>query len=241
MRWIVGICLFVISCFGNEYMAMANSQMIYSQEGVDTTDINYGIRLTKQRDILMTQNQKRNTESNSSLSTPSLQKELVFKSTNIDSTPNLSKAYLSLKDIVYPMPDKYAKTYLMLKTLKNPAQKYITVYINKRKQRMSVYLNDEHLYYWKVSTARRGYWTPVGHYRPQTLERMHYSRKYHNSPMPYSVFFKGGYAIHGTRSIRRLGRPASHGCIRLHPRDAKKLYYLIKRYGKYNTRIVIKG
>jgi lipoprotein-anchoring transpeptidase ErfK/SrfK len=70
---------------------------------------------------------------------------------------------------------------------------------------------------------------------------MHYSRKYHNSPMPWSVFFKGGYAIHGTNAIRRLGRPASHGCIRVHPRNAKKLYQLIKRYGKQNTRIIIRG
>ena len=147
--------------------------------------------------------------------------------------------YLSLKQIFYPMPDKYAYMYLKMKRLVSPTQKEVKVYINKRRQRMSVYLDNEKMYEFKVSTARRGYWTPRGTFRPYSLERMHYSRKYHNSPMPYSVFFKGGYAIHGTYSISRLGRPASHGCIRVHPKNAKRLYSLIRRYGKRNTKIVI--
>ena len=156
--------------------------------------------------------------------------------TNLSYTP---KEYLSLKQIIYPMPDDYAYMYLKMKTLINPATKFIRVYINKRRQRMSVYLDNKKIYECKVSTARRGYWTPRGTFRPYNLERMHYSRKYHNSPMPYSVFFKGGYAIHGTYSISRLGRPASHGCVRVHPKNAKRLYSLIRRYGKRNTKIVI--
>ena len=151
------------------------------------------------------------------------------------------QSYLALKKIVDPMPEKYAQTYLKMKTLLNPTRKYVQVHIDKSRQRMWVYLDNEYVGDWKVSTARRGYWTPVGIYRPYTLHRMHYSRKYHHSPMPWSVFFKGGYAIHGTNAIRRLGRPASHGCVRVHPRNAKKLYQLIKRYGKRNTRIIIRG
>jgi lipoprotein-anchoring transpeptidase ErfK/SrfK len=88
-----------------------------------------------------------------------------------------------------------------------------------------------------VSTARRGYYTPRGSFRPQLLKRMHYSSKYENSPMPYSVFFHGGYAIHGTEYVRRLGSPASHGCIRLHTANAAAFYALIKRYGRGSTRI----
>ncbi len=147
--------------------------------------------------------------------------------------------YLSLKQIIYPMPDKYAYMYLKMKTLENPTSHIIKIYVNKRKQWMSVYLDNSRVYGWSVSTARRGYWTPRGVFHPRSLERMHYSRKYHNSPMPYSVFFKGGYAIHGTHSISHLGHPASHGCVRIHPRNAKKLYSLIKRYGKRHTKIVI--
>lgn len=151
------------------------------------------------------------------------------------------RRYLSLKKIVFPMPQDYAQAYLKLKTLDNPIHKIVRVHIDKSRQRMWVYVDNEYFGDWKVSTARRGYWTPNGTYRPYTLERMHYSKKYHNSPMPWSVFFKGGYAIHGTYSIRHLGHPASHGCVRVHPRNAKKLYQLIRRYGKQNTRIIIRG
>ena len=50
------------------------------------------------------------------------------------------------------------------------------------------------------------------------------SRKYQMAPMPWSVFFHGGYAVHGTTDLRRLGRPASHGCVRLDPKNAKIFY-----------------
>ncbi len=149
--------------------------------------------------------------------------------------------YLSLKKILLPMPQDYAKTYLKMKTLLNPTQTYVQIHIDKSRQRMWVYLDNDYVGDWKVSTARRGYWTPNGVFRPYSLERMHYSKKYHHSPMPWSVFFKGGYAIHGTYSIRHLGHPASHGCVRVHPRNAKKLYRLIQRYGKRYTRIIIRG
>ena len=109
--------------------------------------------------------------------------------------------------------------------------------VDLSQQRMTVYIDGRRRYSWPVSTARRGYVTPVGSYRPKYLKRMHYSRKYHNSPMPHSVFFRGGYAIHGTYAIGRLGRRASHGCIRLHPSHARRLFSLIRAYGMGNTRI----
>ena len=93
-------------------------------------------------------------------------------------------------------------------------------------------------YDWPVSSARSGFSTPSGAYRPQRLERMHYSKKYHNSPMPHSIFFRGGYAIHGTGAVSQLGRPASHGCIRLAPGNAATLYALVQQEG---ARIHISG
>jgi L,D-transpeptidase catalytic domain len=93
-------------------------------------------------------------------------------------------------------------------------------------------------YDWRVSTARSGYRTPRGTYRPYQLVRMHYSHKYHMSPMPYSIFFAGGYAIHGTYSTGSLGRPASHGCIRLAPSNAALLYHMVQAEG---ARISISG
>lgn len=115
----------------------------------------------------------------------------------------------------------------------------ITAHIDLSQQRMKVFKGDDLLYKWRVSTARKGYVTPVGNYQPQFLERIHYSKLYHNSPMPHSIFFKGNFAIHGTNSIWRLGRQASHGCVRLHPKNAKRLYALIRKYGKKNTFINI--
>lgn len=95
------------------------------------------------------------------------------------------------------------------------------------------------VYRWSVSTARKGYVTPRGSYRPQRTERMWYSRKYDMSPMPHSVFFRGGYAIHGTGAVKSLGRPASHGCVRLHPSNAAAFYSMVKQAGFRNTRIVV--
>lgn len=107
-------------------------------------------------------------------------------------------------------------------------------------QTMTVMKSGRVLYRWKVSTGRKGYYTPTGSYRPKWLARMHYSSKYDNAPMPHSIFFRGGYAVHGTNAISRLGRPASHGCVRLHPRNAATLYALVKKTGYANSRIVIR-
>ena len=106
-------------------------------------------------------------------------------------------------------------------------------------QRMYVSVNGVRKYSWAVSTGRSGYSTPTGNYRPQRLEKNWYSRKYDNAPMPHSVFFRGGYAIHGTTAVSRLGNRASHGCVRLAPGNAATLYSLISKHGMGNTRVVI--
>ena len=120
-----------------------------------------------------------------------------------------------------------------------PAEAGVTVKISRASQTMRVYVGGQLRHRWRVSTGRRGYTTPSGSYRPYRLERMWHSRKYHWSPMPYSIFFRGGYAIHGTTEIRHLGRTASHGCIRLAPGNARRLFGLVKRYGRSGTRIKI--
>lgn len=119
------------------------------------------------------------------------------------------------------------------------ARSSLVARIDLSQQRLNLYVNGAHRHSWAVSTARRGYRTPTGSFRPQRLHRRWYSTIYHGSPMPYSVFFHRGYAIHGTNEIRRLGRPASHGCIRLHPRNAAVFFGLIRKHGRGNTRIVI--
>jgi lipoprotein-anchoring transpeptidase ErfK/SrfK len=115
----------------------------------------------------------------------------------------------------------------------------VVAQINLSSQRMHVFVNGKPAYTWKVSTARSGYRTPTGTYKPYHLARRHYSSIYNNSPMPHSIFFYKGYAIHGSYETKYLGRPASHGCVRLHPSNAARLYSLVQRYGAGNTTIRI--
>ncbi len=111
--------------------------------------------------------------------------------------------------------------------------------ISLSSQTMTVTQNGIVKYRWKVSTARRGYVTPQGAWKAKWLSRDHRSRKYDNAPMPYAVFFNGGYAVHATFDLKRLGRPASHGCVRLHPDNAATFFSLAQRTGLSNTRIVV--
>lgn len=106
-------------------------------------------------------------------------------------------------------------------------------------QTMSVYHEGRLLYTWPVSTAKAGKITPAGTYEPEFLSKNHRSRRYNNAPMPYAIFYDGNYAIHGTDQIKRLGKPASHGCVRLHPDNAKILFQMVKAEGMENTRVVI--
>ena len=92
---------------------------------------------------------------------------------------------------------------------------------------------------WKVSTGRQGYRTPTGAWNPTWLSIDHRSKTYDNAPMPFAVFFTGGYAVHATDAVARLGQPASHGCVRLAPENAAMFFDLVKTYGKANTKIVI--
>ena len=129
---------------------------------------------------------------------------------------------------------------LILTVSSGSAQAGIVVTVNKSAQRLSVAVDGAERYTWPVSTGRWGYSTPNGSYRPQRLERKWFSRKYDMSPMPYSIFFNDGYAIHGSYEVSRLGRPASHGCIRLSPPNAAVLFALVK--GRTDdTRIVVTG
>lgn len=119
------------------------------------------------------------------------------------------------------------------------ARAEVVVNISKSQQRLAVVVDGTEAYRWPVSTGRRGYATPSGVFHPVRLERHWYSRKYDNSPMPWSVFFHRGYAVHGTMEAYHLGRAASHGCVRLRPDHAHTLFSLVKRAGFSHTRIVV--
>ena len=104
---------------------------------------------------------------------------------------------------------------------------------------MEVYVHGRLKHSWRVSTGRRGYETPGGSYSAKRLEREWYSTQYDDAPMPHAIFFRGGYATHGTYETKRLGRPASHGCVRLAPGNAARLYNLVEAMGRKRTRISV--
>jgi lipoprotein-anchoring transpeptidase ErfK/SrfK len=93
---------------------------------------------------------------------------------------------------------------------------------------------------WPVSTGRARYETPTGTFRPLWLAKVHRSKEWDDAPMPHSIFFTGrGHAIHASNATRRLGRPASHGCVRLAPAKAAALFALVQAEGPSATQVTI--
>jgi hypothetical protein len=123
-----------------------------------------------------------------------------------------------------------------------PAQARLLIEIDKATQTMTVSQDGATLHRWPVSTGLRAYDTPSGQYTPFRLEKDHFSREWDDAPMPHSIFFtKQGHAIHGTTHLRAIGRPASHGCVRLDPGHASVLFDMVRREGLANTRVVLAG
>lgn len=115
----------------------------------------------------------------------------------------------------------------------------VVAHVSIAEQQMKVYHEGRHVFTWAVSTAKAGKITPAGTFVPDFLSRNHRSKRYNGAPMPFAIFYDGNYAIHGTDQIKRLGNPASHGCVRLDPKNAKILFEMVKAEGMENTRVVI--
>jgi hypothetical protein len=129
-----------------------------------------------------------------------------------------------------------------LANLSAAAAAEVRITVDKNIQRMTVTVDGIERYSWPVSTGLEDYATPTGAFTPSRLARQHYSREWDNAPMPHSIFFTdAGHAIHGSNIIGRLGQPASHGCVRLAPRNAELLFRLVLAEGLENTRIDITG
>jgi hypothetical protein len=123
-----------------------------------------------------------------------------------------------------------------------PASANVLITIDKSNQRMTVAVNGETRWNWRVSTGRAGRETPSGKFQAFRMEADHFSKEFDEAPMPHSIFFtKLGHAIHGSFDIRHLGTPASHGCVRLDPANASKLYALVQQDGVLNTTVVLTG
>ncbi len=118
----------------------------------------------------------------------------------------------------------------------------ILVNIDKSTQEMTVFVDGLERYSWKVSTGRGQYDTPTGTFTPTSMNEIWYSKQWDNSPMPHAIFFMtDGHAIHGTHEVKNLGKPASHGCVRLAPENAATLYAMVEKTGMENTQVVLSG
>jgi hypothetical protein len=121
-------------------------------------------------------------------------------------------------------------------------QSSVLIKIDKAGQTMTVFLDGVQQYEWPVSTGLRGYTTPSGTYTARSMNKIWYSREWDNAPMPHAVFFtRDGHAIHGTNETKQLGTPASHGCVRLSPKNAATLYAMVDKISLKNTQVVLAG
>ena len=131
---------------------------------------------------------------------------------------------------------------LAASVLAAPVQAAVLVTIDKSAQQMTVSVDGRPLHQWPVSTGKAGYDTPNGKFKAFRMERDHFSKEWDEAPMPFSIFFTPkGHAIHGSLDVKRLGTPASHGCVRLLPANAEKLFALVEQEGVLNTTVVLTG
>jgi len=121
------------------------------------------------------------------------------------------------------------------------ARANILINVDKSTQEMTVTVDGSVRYIWPVSTGAPGYDTPSGEFKPFRMEAEHFSREWDDAPMPHSIFFTmKGHAIHGSNH-KSIGTPASHGCVRLEPKNASILFALVKQEHMSNTRVVLSG
>ncbi len=115
-------------------------------------------------------------------------------------------------------------------------------------QSMELYVDGSLVGTYDVSTGTKGFTTPKFDRHPNgRIYDKYTSTKYPGGDyaglgnMPYAVFIQGGFAIHGTGkgNWSKLGSPASHGCIRLHPDNAKYFNRLVRQNGIKQTWITV--
>jgi hypothetical protein len=109
-----------------------------------------------------------------------------------------------------------------------------TIYVSLKELAWGAYDADGHLVNWGPVSGGRGY-CPDIHRGCHTLTgkftiyqkegRGCFSRKFPvgrgGAPMPYCMFFHGGFALHGSHEVP--GYNASHGCVRMFVNDAQWL------------------
>ncbi len=132
-----------------------------------------------------------------------------------------------------------AAFFVFLAPMSPGARADVLAHIVLSEQRLHLYVDGEKVDTWKISGGLRPGWTHTGTFRPQFLSKNHRSSIFGGAPMPYSIFYDRDWAVHGTTAVKRLGSPASRGCVRLDPKNAAVLFNLVAKQGKKNSVIWI--
>jgi lipoprotein-anchoring transpeptidase ErfK/SrfK len=125
-----------------------------------------------------------------------------------------------------------------LRVKHRPAHRGRWIEVNLSRQRLIAWENGRVVYSTAISSGKRGTPTRRGvfaiqsKYRAKTMR----GRGYVAPNVPYTMFYSGGYAIHGAYWHNRFGRPVSHGCVNLPVGQARRLY----SWAGVGTRVVVR-
>jgi hypothetical protein len=124
----------------------------------------------------------------------------------------------------------------------------IFVDVDKSSQTLRLYVNGRFTDQYPTSTGRASLPTPNfdKHFDGRIFQGYSSSKfpggDYNGlGNMPYAMFISGGVAIHGVPQGEwsMLGRPASHGCIRIHPDHARVLNGMLRSVGVANSWVYV--
>lgn len=79
---------------------------------------------------------------------------------------------------------------------------------------------------WLVRGGSYSTQTRTGNFTVQWRDIDHRSSTFGGAPMPYSQFFSGGQALHGSRNMMNPYEGHSHGCVNFWVEDARQLWNL---------------
>ncbi|MCX6179798.1 MAG: L,D-transpeptidase [Chlorobiales bacterium] len=126
------------------------------------------------------------------------------------------------KNVLVPVDVNKAMLYVPVpKTLADSrGEREIRIFLGL--QYFGAYENGQLFFWGPVSSGKKDKSTPPGKFFVNYKQRFKFSVKYENAPMPFSINYHNGYFIH-QQSLP--GYPASHGCVRLLPDDAERLFF----------------
>lgn len=110
------------------------------------------------------------------------------------------------------------------------------IHVDLRNQFAALYVGDHMQFVTLISSGDDDHPTPTGTF---TIESKHVtatmddennlSGPYFIQDVPWVLYFRGGYALHGAFWHDRFGLKTSHGCVNLSPTDARRFFEFADR------------